>query len=389
MSGQDQVYRDLQKHLDEPAGTFPAAESGADIRLLKHLLTPEEARIAIQLSTLKAEPAKTVYKRARKGGVSLSLEDFRQRLDQMVFKGTVLAYTEHLKDKHYRNAGAAAGGMIDFQVNRLSEELIQDVDKYHEEIFKARETDRKKGARRIPALRTIPVRKSIAPSEKYLVRTYEDVRWLVEHSPGPFSVANCICRQMKDMRGQNCKYSDLRETCLQIGPDHARQYLNMKIGRAITREEAFQVLDRAEEAGFVLMPENSQHPENICCCCGDCCGVLGGALKSPRPADMYATNYFAAVDAAVCTGCGACVKRCQLGARTTVDGNSTVNLDRCIGCGNCVATCKSGATTLQRKEVGLVPPKDSQATTMKTLSAKLGRWNMAKLRMRWLLGLKV
>ena len=389
MSSQDQVYRELQKHLDTPAGTFPAAESGAEIRLLKHLLTPEEAMIASQLSTLKAEPVKTIYKRSRKAGMSLSEKTIRQMLDQMVYKGTVLAYQEGYRERHYRNAGAAAGGMIDFQVNRLSKDLLQDLDKYHEEIFAAREKERKKGIRRFPALRTIPVQKSIAPSEKYLVRTYEDVRWLVEHSPGPFSVANCICRQMKDMRGQSCKYSDVRETCLQIGPDHARQYLDMKIGRPITREEAFQVLDRAEQAGFVLMPENSQHPENICCCCGDCCGVLGGALKSPKPADMYATNYYAEVDAALCAGCGACVKRCQLGARSLVDGKSTVNLDRCIGCGNCVATCKSGATRLRRKEDGLVPPKDNQAITMKTLSTKLGRWNMAKLRMRWLLGLKV
>ena len=87
-------------------------------------------------------------------------------------------------------------------------------------------------------------------------------------------MTNCLCRQMKDLRGQPCKHSDIRETCLQIGPDHARQYVEMGISRFITRDEVFGVLDRAMEAGFILQPENSQHPENICCCCGDCCGPL-------------------------------------------------------------------------------------------------------------------
>ncbi len=389
MNTQDQVYRELQKHLDVPAGTFPAAESGAEIRLLKHLLTPEEAKIATQLSTLKPEPVKTIYQRARKSGVPLTVEEVQQKLDQMVYKGTVLAYKEGHRQRCYKNAGAGAGGMIDFQVNRLSKDLLQDLDKYHEELFAAREKDRKKGTARVLPLRTIPVQKSIAPAEKYMVRTYEDVRWLVEQSPGPFSVANCICRQMKDMRGQGCKYSDLRETCLQIGPDHARQYLDMKIGRRITRDEAFQLLDKAEEAGFVLMPENSRHPDNICCCCGDCCGVLGGALKSPKPAEMYATNYYAEVDAGLCKGCGTCVKRCQLEARALVDGKATVNLDRCIGCGNCVATCTSKATRLLRKEKILTPPRDKQANAMKALASKLSKRDMMRLRIRWLLGLRV
>jgi len=389
MNTQDQIYRDLQKHLDSPTGGFPAAASGADIRLLKHLLTPEEAKIAAQLSTVKLEPVKTIYKRVRKSGMPMSIEELQRKLDQMVYKGTVLAYKEGYKEKHYKNASGAAGGMIDFQVDRLSKDLVEDIDKYHEEIFAARGRERTPRTARIPELRTIPVEKSVLLPEKYLVRTYEDVRWLVENSPGPFSVANCICRQMKDLRGQNCKYSDLRETCLQIGPDHARQYLDMRIGRSITKEEVFSLLDKFEEAGFILMPENSQRPENICCCCGDCCGVLGAALKSPKPADLYATNYYAEVDAKLCKGCGTCVQRCQLQARVLVDGKATVNLDRCIGCGNCVVTCQSNATRLRKKDEELVPPKDRDDTIMRTLTNKLGKWNMLKLKLRMRLGLRV
>ena len=41
------IYRRLQQHLDQMPVGFPRAESGADIRVLKHLFTPEEAKIAI------------------------------------------------------------------------------------------------------------------------------------------------------------------------------------------------------------------------------------------------------------------------------------------------------------------------------------------------------
>ncbi len=43
-------YRRLQKHLNSQPVGFPATPTGADIRLLKHLFTPDEARIALGLS---------------------------------------------------------------------------------------------------------------------------------------------------------------------------------------------------------------------------------------------------------------------------------------------------------------------------------------------------
>ena len=104
---------------------------------------------------------------------------------------------------------------------------------------------------------------------------------------------------------------------------------------------------------------------------------------------MYASNYFATVDTSLCKACGNCVKRCQLEARAIADGVSTVNLDQCIGCGNCVITCESGATRLAKKPVALVPPKDKDATFMKIMSGKIGFWNMVKLRLKIMLGMRV
>ena len=386
MDADDQVYRELQEHLDKSPTGFPRMESGTDVRLLKNLLTPEEAKIAIQLSNIKLEPVRRIYERVKKSGISISIDELQKKLDQMVHKGTILAYEEGFGEKRYKNVGVSAGGMIDFQVNRITQNLIEDLDKYHEESFAK---PRSINAPRISQLRTIPVEMSVPVPEKYLVSSYDNVRLLVENSPGPFSVTNCVCRQMKDLRGKSCQYSDIRETCLQIGPDHARQYIDMGIGRAITKEEAFGVLNKAQEAGFILMPENSQRPENVCCCCGDCCGPVSAAVNSPRPVDFYITNFYAEVNPELCKGCGTCVERCQLKARTLTDGIATVDLDRCIGCGNCVVTCEPKASQLRKKEQELVPPKDKDTLFMQMMSLKTGRWNMLKLKAKMLLGLRV
>jgi electron transport complex protein RnfB len=386
MNHDDAIYRTLQQHLDTGPVGYPATPSGIELTLLRKLFTPEEARIATCFSTVKLEPASSILRRVKRSGIDISPDEFQHILDVMVHKGVILVYSEGFGEKRYKNTGVTAGGIVDFQVNRLTKDLVDTFHQYHTEMFSQAEMT---GARSIPQLRTIPVEKSIPTPEKHLVATYDDVHRLVEESPGPFSVANCVCRQTKDIQGEPCGYSDIRETCLQIGTDHARQYVEMGIARSISKEEAYEILDRAQQAGFILQPENSKHPENICCCCGDCCGILSAVVKSPRPTTMYASNYYAEADASLCKNCGVCVQRCQLKARTIVDGHAVVDPDRCIGCGNCVVTCESGASRLVKKEITLVPPEDKEATFMKIMAGKIGSWRMLALRVKMLLGMRV
>ena len=380
------VFRRLQEHLDNSPVGYPSTESGVEIDLLEKLFTAEEAEIATYLSTLKLEPVKTIHRRLKKGGLAMSRDQLQKKLDNMARKGVILIYREGHKERCYKNAGVSAGGIVDFQVDRLTPELVETFSRYHKEQFARAETTGRIG---VPQLRTIPVETSVPVSGQYKVSTYDDARYLVENAPGPLAVANCVCRQTKDIRGESCNHSDIRETCLQIGPDHARQYVDMGIGRYVSKGEALDILDKARQAGFILQPENSLNPEAICCCCGDCCGLLSAVKKSPRPADMYASNYYVVVNTEVCTGCGTCVKRCQLEARTLVDGKAVVDLDCCIGCGNCVVTCDSGASRLVEKETKLVPPKDKDTMFLNILTKKIGKWNVLKLRLKMLLGIRV
>jgi len=382
VSTENQVYRDLQKYLDRLPGGFPEVESGLDISLLKRFFTPEEAGMATQLS-MRPEPLERIYHRVRESGISL--EELRRLLDRMMLKGTILTVQEGYDETHYCSAEFAMGGIFNFQLNRLSKELLTDYHQYQAE----RRSKARPGTGGALPLRTIPVAESIPLPEKYRVSDYDSVRNLIENARGKIAVANCICRLTSRILGDGCKKTDLIEACLMIGPDHARRHVDMGIGRYISKEEAFQILDKAQQAGLVLQPENSQRPDTICICCGDCCVLLTMLNKHPRPVEMYVTNFYVEVDRGLCNGCEVCVEKCQLGARAMVDGIAEVNLDRCIGCGNCVALCTAGANKLRKKEPEKVPPKDKDTVNMNILSRKVGTWNMLKIRTKMLLGQKV
>ncbi len=366
MDTEDKIYRDLQKFLDTLPGGFAASESGSDIRLLKYLFTPEEARVAMHL-TMKPEPVKQIHERITKSGFSLSLEELQKILDRMLYKGILRPYYEGYDETHYRATDPTAGGMFSVQLDdKLTREFVDYLNEYAREAFGKRTG----GAKTLNPLRVVPVRKSVPHPEKFPVNSYDDVRKLVENAPGPFAVANCVCRQKARLFGTKCSKTELEETCLMVGPDHARRYVNMGIGRFITREEVFDILETAQEDGLVLQPENSQKPEAICICCGDCCALLKPLKMHPRPAELFLTNYYVEVNPELCDGCGVCVEKCQMDARTLVDGIAAVNLDRCIGCGNCVVLCSSNANTLRKKEQENVPPDDKEAYYTTLLSHK-------------------
>ena len=75
-------YREFQKHLDKMPVGYPTTESGIEIKILKHIFTPEQAKIALKLNFM-ADPLKKIYRRLKNN--YFSLEELEKKLDEMYF----------------------------------------------------------------------------------------------------------------------------------------------------------------------------------------------------------------------------------------------------------------------------------------------------------------
>jgi electron transport complex protein RnfB len=370
------LYRRLRRHLDRMPVGFPASESGVELEILRQLFTPEEAELALELSAFP-EPAATIHRRLKS---RVSLAELTQALDQMAAKGVLLRIPA--KDGYRYSKMIFAIGMYERQLNRLTPKFERDSRQYMDEAFR-HAFHRKKTTQ----MRVVPVNKSI-PVERN-VATYEDIRAYVQASSGPFAKMTCICRHGKDLLGEKCKQTSLRENCLTISAA-ATWMVDYGLARFISREEMLALLEQADQEGLVLQPENTQAPLFVCCCCGCCCGVLTSAKRFPSPADYFSSSFRARVDAETCQSCGTCEARCQMEAiHTGQDGKSEVDASRCIGCALCVTTCPSEAMHLEQKEAAKVPPDDTRALYVKLLQERYGPWGTATMVARNLLGRKV
>ena len=360
------IYENLAEHLDNLPGGFPRTTSGVEIRILRRLFTPDEAKLALHLTLIPKEP-RVVARRAK-----LPVKEVTRRLEEMDKKGLVIGIQRKNMPQLYM-AQQFVVGIWEAQVNKLSRELVEEFEEYLPSLFDPGTW------RKMPQMRTIPVEKSISVQPE--VMPYERAEELVrKHTT--FAVSNCICRQEFRILGKGCDKPE--ESCLQFGLA-AQSVVHMGRGRAISREETLAILQRAEEAGLVLQPANAKNPLFICTCCGCCCGVLRLLKRDPKPASLVASPFVASLNPDTCKGCGICTKRCQMEALHVDNKKAILDLDRCIGCGLCVDTCVTKSLTLLRK------PEAQQSYVPKNIietSIKLGKAR-GKLSIGKLVGMQV
>jgi Pyruvate/2-oxoacid:ferredoxin oxidoreductase delta subunit len=324
------VYERLAKHLDNLPASYPATDSGVELRILRRLFTPEEAEAAMAL-TMLPEPAGTIAKKLGKNE-----SDTETLFYSMSQKGLI---GRSGKEQNKYMAANFIVGIWEYNVNNLNEKLIHEVNEYVPKIWEKSWTKQK-----TQQLRVIPVSKSV--SAEMNVMAYEAAESIIKKQ-SKIVVAPCICRKEQNMVGHGCDRP--LETCLILGAG-AFFYIQNNIGRSVSQEEALEILNNGIEAGLVLQPSNSQNPSVICMCCGCCCLVLKNLNKLDEPAKVAYTNYHVIVSEDECSACGNCEDICQMSAITVEDESAVVNLARCIGCGLCVTRCDFEATTLVEKE---------------------------------------
>jgi len=167
----------------------------------------------------------------------------------------------------------------------------------------------------------------------------------------------CDCRRL----GQYCERPV--DTCLWFD-DVARGALERGHGRPLTKEEAKEVLRRADRRGLMHTGDSEWQRQGlhaICNCCACDCYPFRAAQELGSKGIWPRARYVAVYDRGQCTLCGACVQRCHFRAfyheetTVTVGDKQKVEVgydaERCWGCGLCANTCPSGAITMESLEV--------------------------------------
>lgn len=333
----DHLYQQLRECIDQYAIGFNQTESQIEIELLKKLCTPEEARMYMHLE----RSLMSVEAIAEKSG--MKADEAASMLEKITKKGMTFPKTKN-GIKYYAAApfvhGIFENNTLMGEKNPEDNEVVKLIGLYMDGGFQGRG----------PSLRTIPINTRLGANPGSPVAPFDDVKRIID-SKEKIGLFPCSCVIKLKNFGHECDRID--EVCM--GFDFYAEYLieGLGVGRWITREEAFDVLKRVEEAGLVhQIGGDKRNIECICNCCPDCCGVLRKMKAAPDPANRAVTNHFVHLDAEACTLCETCIDRCPMDAISSDKDVVNVTPQRCIGCGLCTSTCPSQALTLR------VKPKD-------------------------------
>lgn len=353
-------YRNLQKHLDRQPVGFPAALTGADIRLLRHFFSPSEARVALGLSYRYGTVDDIVR---RLGSGAPERHELEAMLAAMAGRGTIAS--RRREGTLWYALLPLVVGMYETRVKGLTKDFLKDFSAYSSSPLFGLDL----AGTEPPQMRTIPVGEDVTPELSRA--SFEDIHSIIEDAAGPIAVLECICRKARTLKGKPCAMVSRTETCLALG-DSAGLCLTSGIGREIPKKEALEILRHNVEDGLVIQPSNTRTVEFVCACCGCCCGMLRVHRFLDGSAPFLATGFYARLDTRECSACGLCINACQVGA-VDLDGpggTARVNRERCIGCGQCVRICPAEALRLNRKDDREEPPETLEDLFEMILSRK-------------------
>ena len=143
--------------------------------------------------------------------------------------------------------------------------------------------------------------------------SYDEISTLIEKA-WAISVGPCSCRRSRRLMGEGCGHLE-EDMCLYLN-DNAISFSKNGEHRLITKEEAYEILRRAEDNGLVHEVNQALGFDDvtaICNCCGCSCYALRIAelFRSPNG---VSSNFIARVDKDNCVACGQCVENCQTNA---------------------------------------------------------------------------
>lgn len=279
-------------------------ENAPEYYCMANIVSDDEADIAIAAGLRKERTAEYLAKKVGK-----TVEEIKPSLDNLVYYGIFRRTLDEKLGEDVYFMQIFAPGILEMMVN--NKELMA----AHPEVGRAFEEYTRVRMQLLgPVLpngyglmRVIPVESAIKDIPG--VSDYEKLSYYL-NKYDTFSVSPCSCRASRTSIGDGCGHLD-EDMCVQMGKG-AEHYIRSGRARRITREEAMEIILRAEENGLMHDIPNIEEAGDsaaICNCCSCACfGLRAGLMFGAR--DAIRSNFVAEIDEAKCVACAQCVETC-------------------------------------------------------------------------------
>ena len=161
-------------------------------------------------------------------------------------------------------------------------------------------------------MHVIPVEKAINATNTSI--SIEHISHWLDKYEGSLSVGYCSCRNAHRLYGEGS--GEIQDDCCIGLGDFATYLVETGKGRPITKQEALEICQRAEDNGYVHQVTNNDGQDKIfglCNCDLGVCFALRTSQYFNTP-NMSASSFRAHVNKENCVACGKCVEVCPAGA---------------------------------------------------------------------------
>ena len=274
-----------------------------EYRILDPIVDDDMCSIMMRMRLEKNFTAEDLARKAKK-----SVEFTQEQLDKLVKAGVIRVRTVDGKTCYYYPIWVP-GIMEGILSNR------EQCDKYPDLGVCFEEYTRIRVGMLAPVLgngvnfmRVMPVMSAIENNTH--AASYDELSTIIDNAKA-ISVGPCSCRRSRRLMGEGCGHLE-EDMCIYLD-DNAINFSKNGEHRLISKEEAYEILKRAEDNGLVHDVNQAPGFDGVTAIC-NCCGCSCYALRITelfRSPEAVRSNFIARVDKDKCVACGQCVENCQ------------------------------------------------------------------------------
>ena len=297
--------------MDAKFGLVKMDETRPEYWMLDHILSDDMARMALKMGVRKPTTPDVLARR-----LGWSLDKTQSVLDEMVKVG-IVEYNWHNSDHHkqYVLPVFVVGSAENFMLNA---KLMEEFPETAEFFYQMGELPLKLLSHMVPpggaglGFHVIPVENAI-PHQSESLGIEHLSHWLEKYCDR-LAVTDCVCRKSMRIRGEGG--GELEDQVCMLTGDYAVYMAEQGRARRIRYEEAIDLLQRAEDNGYMHQITNGDGKDDIFAICNchvsSCYALRCSQLFNNQ--NLSASAYRAEVDPKNCVACGKCVEVCPAGA---------------------------------------------------------------------------